>query len=138
MTSNYFNFFPLICVGIPPGGAVLFFSASLVLLIRLGRFLLRGTLLHHSAAFDCIVMRHFRKLSPSAVSGLDSHSRCRRTPPTSAIGHSVCGFSLRHSKKATATPSKHHPPVAACRNPRGKTFFARIEGMICLECRTNE
>lgn len=37
-------------------------------------------------------------------------SRCSHTPSTNAIGHSVCGFSLHDSQKATATPSKHTPP----------------------------
>lgn len=142
-----FLFF-FICVETPRGRCSIFHwfklqnkSASLVLLIRLDYFLLRRMLLHQSAAtvsVDCIVVRRFRKLSHSVVSGLNSHSRCSHTPSTNAIGHSVCGFSLHDSKKATATPSKPPPPpaVAICRNPRQN--FARIEGMICLECRTNE
>lgn len=133
-------FFSLICVE-SAGGAVLFFTDSSCKMKVLlwfcssdwiascwgGRYSITQ---QRQLAFDCIVMRHFRKLSHSAVSGPSSHSHCSHTPPTSAIGHSVCGFSLHDSKKATATSSKHHPPVAACRNPRGKTLLGLKEWFV--------
>lgn len=134
-----FLFF-FICVETPRGRCSIFHwfklqnkSASLVLLIRLDYFLLRRMLLHQSAAtvsVDCIVVRHFRKLSHSVVSGLNSHSRCSHTPSTNAIGHSVCGFSLHDSKKATATPSKPPPPRWPSAEILGKTLLGLKEWFV--------
>lgn len=118
MTSNYL-FFSFVWK--PPGGAVLFFTDSSCKIKVLLWFCSSDWIIscwggccsinqqRQLVSVDCIVMRHFRELSHSVVSGLNSHSRCSHTPSTNAIGHSVCGFSLHDSKKATATPSKHPP-----------------------------
>lgn len=123
----------------PPGGAVLFFTDSSCKIKVLLWFCSSDWIIscwggccsmnqQRQLVFDCIVMRHFRKLSHS-VSGLNSHSRCSHTPSTNAIGHSVCGFSLHDSKKATATPSKH-PPLWPSAKILGKTLLGLKEWFV--------
>lgn len=132
----------------PPGGAVLFFTDSSCKIKVLLWFCSSDWII--SCWGGCCSINQQRQLvlivlwwdtSGNSVTQLSlgwTHTVAAATLHPLMLLVTVCVVSpfMTPRRQLQHHPNTHTPLVAICRNPRQN--IARIEGMICLECRTNE